>query len=239
MPEIRDITDEHPNFQTDEGEGWEARSASGDEAANALRAAVRAGHFRNELDADLRIFTAPNDKETKFLIFGGEVIWFRDTNAPLGRKDVDRGEKEIPTSSGEYVHIDGDVWAEFHGGICATRDPLVIEWLEAHSGDQDRHEEYFEKYAPYFKALGINSRTDPVEVGLCRDCDNPATPMWAELKGLTVPTSRRSAQLPVSMDLDKMFNRLDTFVGDTDEGERVKRAVKNARAADESRNRGK
>jgi len=67
-------------------------------------------------DEGYRTFIAPIEKNTRFLAKAGEVVWFRDQTAPLGRRDISR---------------EGDVTVQFTNGILTTKDPDIIEWCEA------------------------------------------------------------------------------------------------------------
>ncbi len=201
---------------------------SADEAVAALKNAMRTRKIRNELDEDLRIFVSPLEPNTTFLVKPGKMLSFPDPNSPRGKKDMER---------------EGDVWAEFHSGICATRDDEVIEWCEAHSGDADLHTLYHSKMAED-GTKRVSARECGVDVGLCRDIDWPATPGWAELKSLQMPTARRGASLPATMDVDKLFARIPAGVSlgtgaDGGVSDTISKAGVAARAADRQRTRGR
>jgi hypothetical protein len=67
-------------------------------------------------DDGYRTFVAPVEKNTRFLAKAGEMVFFRDPNSPIGKREVAR---------------EGDVWVVFTNGIVTTKDPIVIAWCEA------------------------------------------------------------------------------------------------------------
>lgn len=64
-----------------------------------------------------RVFIAPIEKNTKFLVKAGTMVRFRDPNSPTGMRDAAR---------------EGDIWAQFSNGVIVSDVPEVIEWCLAH-----------------------------------------------------------------------------------------------------------
>ena len=191
---------EVPDFREMEDASNESSYSAADDAAEGLKAAIKKGRIRNELEEDMRVFVAPLEPNTRFLVHAGRVIWFRDPSSPTGKKDYER---------------EGDAWAEFHSGICASDDEVVIEWCRAHAGDAELHKMYHDEQIALWQEAGDKNLAKPptardcgVDVGLCREIGDESVPAWAEMKVLQHPTSRRSAYLPANMDLDAMFRRL-------------------------------
>lgn len=212
------VEDPRFDFRSNPDEDMGDTMAKADAAAANLQSSIREKRSRNELDADLRVFVAPQEPNTKFLVKAGQMDRIRMSN-DLGYRDLNRD------LGG------GDVWAEFHSGICATRDADVVAWCEGHSGNAEAHQAFHAEQ-------GTDARTCEVDTGLCRDADWEATPAWADMKALQQPTARRAAYIPVSTDVDRLFNRISGAVRGSDRGagERMQEAVDATRAADAERN---
>lgn len=192
-----------------------------DEGAAGLQRAVKEHRLiadeLDEIDGPLRAFVAPKEPNTRFLVSPGRVVSFRSEQSPTGKRDMDR---------------EGDVWAVFTSSICATRDPEVIGWCEAHAGDEELHQEWHHE-------RGTRARDCGVDVGLCRDADWEATGEWAELKVLQTATSRRPQQLPSNYNVDRLFKHLTPGRTGTGESETVNNAVEASRNADRERTKGR
>lgn len=65
-----------------------------------------------------RAFVAPIFQNGKKLIKAGETVQIRDPNSATGFRDASR---------------QGDVWVEFVGGMCVTKDPVVQAWCDANT----------------------------------------------------------------------------------------------------------
>ena len=158
--------------------------AGAEAAAAGLKVALAAGKVSAApVDPDQRTFISPTQPNTQFLVKIGTLVQFRDPNSPSGTKDVRR---------------DGDIWAEFHSGVCTSRVPEVIEWCEAHSGSK-------EDFMAYHQRHGSDPRNDPVGYGMCRDIRTPGVEGWAELKAQQIPLAHRDASISPNMDVDAMF----------------------------------
>ena len=175
------MTSEAPTYRLDEVVAAQVRGAfeTAKQAAANLRNDAVLGKVARDENAP-RIFVSPQHPGEKFLVAAGVLRWFPDPNSPSGKREFQR---------------EGDVWAKFAAGICATADPLVIDWCEAHSGSAESHQEYH-------KVKNQNPRDCTVPVGLCRDGSLPGVNTWAELKGKQVPTSRSGATIDPTIDLD-------------------------------------
>lgn len=208
------------NYGTISAEDQAESMRKAEAATSGLQAALKRGALANPVDEDLRVFVAPLEPNTKFLVKPGKLDR-RTFNNDYGSRDFSR----------DAGMADGvmDVWAEFHFGVLATRDPEVVAWCEAHSGDDDMHAEYHSGHP-------IPARQCEVDHGLCRDANWAATPAWADMKSLQHPTSRRNAYIPTSTDVDKIFKNMAAPVehrGDT--GDSYAKAAQAARNADSER----
>ncbi len=172
-------------YQIDSAQAQEAARLAdvSAKATEGLKEAMASGRIMTEPSVGLRTFLSPTEPNTQFLVRPGKLISFPDPNSPTGRRDS---------------HRDGDIWATFSGGVCVSRDPIIIEWLEAHAGDRDAWLAYHARY-------GSNPREDSVPYNLCRDIRTENVEAWAEMKALQVPTSRRAATLSPGLDVDKVF----------------------------------
>jgi len=175
------MVSEAPIYKLDEVVAAQVRGAfeTAKQAAVNLRNDATLGKVERDENAP-RIFVSPQHPGERFLVTSGVIRWFPDPNSPSGKREFQR---------------EGDVWAKFSAGICATLDPLVIDWCEAHSGDAIAHQEYH-------KVKSQSPRDCTVPVGLCRDGSLPGVNTWAELKAKQVPTSRSPATIDPTIDID-------------------------------------
>lgn len=158
--------------------------AAGKDAASALREAAREGKIERDPDAP-RMFVSPTHPNAKFLVQKGKVTEAPFQTAALGLRPA--------------INREGDVWAKFTSGVCATRDPIVLDWLEAHSGLPDLHR-------AYHAAKGEEARTCSAPIGLCKE-QGPGIDVWAELKAGQQATSRRPATISPDIDVDAFMRR--------------------------------
>ena len=126
-----------------------------------------------------RIFLSPTHPNGRFLVTAGTVRFGINPFAPMGVQPA-----------AERV---GDVWCEFSSGICATTDPEILDWLEAHSGDPADHRTYHDG-----KDENVQCGNP---IGLCRE-QGPGVDVWAELKAGQQPTSSRPAIISPEIDVD-------------------------------------
>lgn len=163
-------------------------------------------------EGGLRVFIAPQEPNSAFLVRVGKLISFRDPNSPTGKRDVSR---------------EGDVKASFHGGILATRDPIVIAWCEAHGPDEDLHK-------AYHKERGENVRACRAGHGLCADASDPQAEVWAEFKAAQIPTAGRDATMPPGVDIDGVLRGRQIKGRTGGEGSRLMDAARATQKADEA-----
>ena len=172
-------------YKTDEAAAREVREATtkGAGAFEALKEAISGG-AKMQTGEPIRMFVSPQEPNSKFLVVGGTMRRFPDPNSPTGFREYGR---------------DGDVWAVFRSGICATRDPVVIEWCEAHAGNPNLHVQYHE-----VRKDSAHECSTPI--GLCRDSSLPGIQTWSELKASQIPTASRPAVVSQSIDIDSFLN---------------------------------
>ena len=152
---------------------------TGDSAASRLKELANKGEVALEAPG-VRVFVNPTEPNTRYLVHAGPVRKFQDPNSPTGFREWGR---------------DGDIWANFAGGICATDDPLVVEWLIAHSGSADAHVEYHQVKKEDPRRCGV-------PYGLCRDAAMKGVSQWASIKYAQQNTARTRDVLSPSIDVD-------------------------------------
>lgn len=160
-----------------------------EQASYDLKEAMASGRIMTHPEEGLRTFICPTDPNTSFLVAyerlpSGEAAM----TAPLvAGGQVIRWPERI-----------NEKFADFHNGVCVTRDPDIIDWLEAHSGDMAR-------FLDYHAQRGSNPREDSVPIGLCRDInDGSNVEAWAELKTQQMATASRPPSLSPNLDVDKL-----------------------------------
>ena len=158
----------------------------GENAAAKLKTMAQAGKVEmpDFDDPDRpRQFIAPQYPNSKYLVRAGTLISAPYQQTTLGLQP------SINRNGGE-----GDLWVKFASGVCATNDPEVIEWLEAHAGHPDTH-------LAYHKAHKQEARNCGAPIGLCHE-SGPGVDDWATLKLAQIPTANRPASIPPEVDLD-------------------------------------
>lgn len=160
----------------------EARTASAEKAATGMDAAIATGK-RIAPKGTLRLFLSAQHPNTKFLVQVGEVQSFKAQDSPTGRRDTNR---------------EGDVWAQFSGGMLATNDPIVVEWCEAHGPDEDLHREYH-------RAREESTRACRAGHGVCCDAADPNAAHWVAMKDAQIPNASREATMSPGMDVDGLL----------------------------------
>lgn len=203
-------------------EAMAARDAElgGAQAAEALRGR---GMVATDDAPQIRMFLSPQYPTGKYLVKAGTIRKASNQNAPLGMES--------------YVGRDGDIWVKFTSGVAAVNPDdddadVVLDWLEAHSGDPEVH-------AEYHRAEGKDPRKCQVPIGLCHE-SGPGVDAWAELKAGQVATSRRAATISPDLDVDA-FLRGDHLKGRsirTGVGASLAQAADNEQAASTARRRG-
>lgn len=171
----------------------QSADAAGRDAVEKLRAQAREGKVTREVDPDApRMFISPTHPNGKFLITAGETVFAPYQSTVLGMRPA--------------IERVGDLFARFNSGIITTKDPLVLDWLYAHSGDPVAHRDYHAGKAE-------DPRACSVPIGLCHE-QGPGVDVWAEMKEKQVPTSRRPAVLSPDIDVDA-FLRGDHLAGNS------------------------
>lgn len=190
----------------------EAQAASAGKAAAGMDEAAVSGK-RIAPESTLRVFLSPQHPNTKYLVRVGKVLSFKAQDSPSGMRDTAR---------------EGDVWAQFSGGVLATDDPIVIAWCEAHGPDEDLHREYH-------RARDESTRGCRAGHGVCCDAKHPNAAPWNEMKAHQIPTSSREATMAPSMDIDALIKGAGGPVGGGDgEGKRLMDAARNTAKAHEA-----
>ena len=161
-----------------------------EQAAEDLKEAMASGRILTHPDEGLRTFICPTEPNTAYLVaFEREANGDARMSPPL-------------VAGGQVIRWPervGEKFAEFHNGVCVTRDPDLIDWLEAHSGDMAR-------FLDYHVRQGTNPREDTVPIGLCRDVnDGSNIEAWAELKTQQMAMAHRPPSLSPNMDVDKLI----------------------------------
>lgn len=164
--------------------------ARSEQAADELKQAMASGRILTHPDEGLRTFICPTEPNTSYLVtFDRDAKGEALMSAPL-------------VAGGQVIRWPERVnekFAEFHTGVCVTRDPDIIDWLEAHSGDMAR-------FLDYHVRMGTNPREDSVPIGLCRDInDGSNVEAWAELKTQQMATASRPPSLSPNLDVDKLI----------------------------------
>lgn len=193
---------------------------TGAKAAEALKERARGGGVER-FETNSRSFLSPHHPNGKFLIKVGTVEYAPFQSASLGLKPA--------------VMRHGDIMIRFSSGVCTSDDPLVIAWLEAHSGDPGIHFQYHTD-------LGEKPETCTIPIGLCRE-QGPGIDVWAELKMGQVPTARRPATISPEIDIDAFMNgqysTKNTRTLTRGDGAKMAEAVENSANAAAERSRGK
>jgi len=96
----------------DERKAAEESTAAIREAAEGLKGQPVEAMPKEERQGK-RVFVAPIEKNTKYLVKAGTMVRFRDPNSPTGMRDAAR---------------EGDIWAQFSNGVLVTDIPEVIAW---------------------------------------------------------------------------------------------------------------
>lgn len=192
-------------------------NSTGTAAIEALRVAARAGRVEVEKDPDgPRQFMSPVEPNSTWLVSTGTANYAPYQQTVLGMQPL--------------LSRNDDVWAEFNSGVCWTLDPVVIAFLEGHSGDKDRH-------AEYHKAMGSEARTCTVPVGLCRE-SGPGVDDWFKMKLAQVPLKSRNAGLDQGIDVDAYFDGQNARSLDHRPSEGVERIAEANANAHRERSRG-
>lgn len=210
------------NFATTSEELQAEAFRKADAAAAGLADSIRDRRVaKSAFDEDLRIFVAPLEPNTSFMVKPGTMHSINFQN-DLGRRDLARD-----------LNGTEDTWAVFTQGVCASRDPDTIAWLEAHCGDEEAHETYHREINPL-----VQARNCEATYGLCRDATWDGTSAWADMKALQQPTSRRNAHIPMSTNVDHLFKHAGGAAVVAEAGSEVSRidnVVRSARNADKDR----
>lgn len=202
------MTMQAPEFFSQE-RAYDAKDtvSKGQDAAAMLRDMARAKAIEpiKAEDDGYHSYLSPVHPNTRFLARAGTVVLAPYTGQSLGLQPA--------------VRRDNDVWVEFHSGVCSTKEPQELEWLEAHSGYPDAHVAYHQKY-------GQDPRDCEVPIGLCREM-GPGIDVWAELKAGQEPTATRPATISKDIDVDA-FMRGDYSRGNRSLQSGVGRAMEDA-----------
>lgn len=150
------------------------------EKADAARAGLSGAQTTGKISG-MRYFVSPLHPNTKFLVNPGKM-----SNALVAGGQILR-----------WPEREGEKWARFVNGACPTDDSEVIEWLEAHAGNQRLHIEYYQK----------RGKAVPKEPhwGFCRDINSEGVEAWAELKAQQIPLAHRPATISPGLAVDKLF----------------------------------
>lgn len=161
-------------------------SAVGNRAADTLRAAARNGQVVRNTDPNApRSFVSPTFPNSKFLVKAGVLQTAPYQQAALGM---------IPA-----ISRTGDVWVRFVASVCTTNDPLIISWLEAHSGNPEMHLAYHEQNG------GVDARSCGTPIGLCRE-QGPGIDDWFKIKQAQMDFAHRNHGLDPSIDIDALLD---------------------------------
>ena len=186
----------------------EARAVKEGQAAAGMDAGIASGK-RIAPKTTLRLFLSAQHPNTKFLVTVGTVEWFKAQDSPTGRRDTGR---------------EGDVWAQFSGGMLATDDPVVIEWCEAHGPNEDLHREYH-------RARDESTRGCRAGHGVCCDAKDPNAAAWVAMKDAQVPNASREATMSPGMDVDALLQGKVAGGPIGGEGQRMVDAARNTEEA--------
>lgn len=151
----------------------------------AAAAALRGKKLAADPEAP-RMFLCPVHPSGKFLVKEGSVRYEPNIGSSSGLKNASARE--------------GDVWVRFTSGVYALHEDnpdydVVLEWLEAHSGDPDLHSAYHN-----------GKRGCKVPVGLCQESGEGVAD-WLEMKEGQIATAKRDATINPRMDVDGYFIR--------------------------------
>lgn len=189
----------------------EAAAAKAEKAAAGIAQAAASGQ-RIPPESTLRIFLSPQHPKTKFLVKTGELKSFPDQNSPTGRRET---------------HREGDVFAQFDGGVLATDNPDVIEWCEAHGPSEELH-------IAYHQTRGDKARGCRAGQGVCCDSQDENAGAWCEMKAAQIPIASREATMSPSMNIDNILSGKSGGDRIGGEGERLVDAAKATRIAHEA-----
>ena len=138
----------------------------------------------------LRAFISPKNSSTRFLVERGPDLPV--SIGPGGEKTRNELARQ-------------DLFAIFQGGVCATRNPIIISWLVAHSTpDEIAHAKYH----------GERSQAQDAEAvmpGKCsafnafRDFEDPNSRMWADIEFRKLNLKNRWNQLPKDYSVEKLL----------------------------------
>lgn len=154
---------------------------------------------------DTFVYVSPHHPNTRFLVCRGEDVF-----------DNDRMRQ--------------DKFAHFQAGICATKDPDIAAWLEAHSAllpEEDHAKYHFDK------------DEDPDDCGagqgICMSAEHEQVGLWADQTGRKVDLSNRGAQLESGYDVEAVLRGENPVGGGPADGlmARAQSAMARATAAAE------
>lgn len=124
-------------------------------------------------------FVSPKAEKAKFLIQRGEL--------PPGETNELKRE---------------DIWASFKGGICQSRDPIVGDWLEAHSTNEAvLHAKYHDDQEEY----DLLQPTSCAQFAFCKSADDPHVAAWADIEYRKLQKINEERSLPADYDYEKLL----------------------------------
>lgn len=169
-----------PDFwDTKEAVAQRDTSIKAAEAMSRLQEKARSGDIIRDPNAP-RMFVSPTHQNDTFLIRPGKNIMAPMQPGMLGLQPI--------------IGREGDIWAEFHSGVCIANGPELLDWLLAHTGDPEAHREYHEDN-------GQDPRTCSAPVGLCQE-QGPGIDDWYKMKLAQIPLAHRAASLDPEIDVD-------------------------------------
>ncbi len=95
-----------------------------------------------------------------------------------------------------------DIWATFRGGICESREPLVGDWLQAHStNDAVEHAKYHDDLEQY-DLLRPDSCSN---FNFCKSADDDHIGAWADIEYRKLQKINEERSLPADYDFEKLL----------------------------------
>lgn len=138
----------------------------------------------------MRVFRCPRGESVKFLVERGSDLGIQNELRRL------------------------DVFAEFSLNTCRTREPVIIDFLEAHSDvDEDTHSQYHAERADHFES---QERYDMYQAHLAcldscaerrafRDSEDPMCEAWMDVETRKQEKVNAYASLPKDFSLDSLL----------------------------------
>ncbi len=159
------------------------------QAASKDDAKKERGGFKDPRPA-ISVFRCPRGESVKFLVERGSDLGLQNELKRL------------------------DVFAEFSTNTCRTRDPVVIDFLVAHSDvSDDEHSKYHAERADYFESqerydmyqAHLNCLDSCAERKAFRNSEDPMCEAWMDIETRKAEKVNAYASLPADFTLDSLL----------------------------------